>query len=132
MGAFVDARIAAIKAGLKLTPDQEKNWPTFEQAYRDLAKLRAERMAARWERRGEDRRAGDRDANPIERLGRRADALTARGTALKHYADAAGPLYQSLDDGQKDRFLWLSWPVGPRHHGPFASWRMHRGEGGER
>src|ERR1700686_1250521 len=92
MGAFIDARIAAIKAGLKLTPDQEKNWPAFEQAYRDLAKQRAERMAARWERRGEDQRAGDREFNPIDRLQRRADALTARGTALKHYADAASPL----------------------------------------
>jgi len=133
MGAFVDARIAALKAGLKLTPDQEKNWPAFEQAYRDLAKLRAERMAARWEeRRGEDQRAGDRDVNPIERLERRADALTTRGTALKHYADAAGPLYQSLDDGQKHRFLLLSRPLGPRHHERFAFWRMHRGEGEER
>ena len=37
--AFTDARIAALKAGLQLTPDQEKNWPPFEQALRDLAKL---------------------------------------------------------------------------------------------
>jgi zinc resistance-associated protein len=132
MGAFIDARVAAIKAGLQLTPDQEKNWPAFEQAYRDLAKLRAERMAARFERRGEDRRDGDRDVNPIDRMGRRADSLIARGTALKHYADAAGPLYQSLDEGQKHRFTWLSRPMGPRHHEHFAFWRMHRGEGEER
>lgn len=33
--AFTDARIAALKAGLTLTPDQEKNWPPFEQALRD-------------------------------------------------------------------------------------------------
>jgi zinc resistance-associated protein len=32
--AFTDARIAALKAGLQLTPDQEKNWPPFEQAIR--------------------------------------------------------------------------------------------------
>ena len=25
--AFADARVAALKAGLKLTPEQEKNWP---------------------------------------------------------------------------------------------------------
>ena len=38
--AVVDARIAALKAGLKLTPDQEKNWPAYEAALRNLAKLR--------------------------------------------------------------------------------------------
>jgi zinc resistance-associated protein len=123
--AFIDARVAAIKAGLKLTPEQEKNWPAFEQAYRDVAKLRAERMRARWERRGEFGREGNQaaDGSPIDRLSRRADAVIARGTALKHLADAAGPLYQSLDEGQKQRFLLLSRP----HHERFASWRMHRG-----
>ena len=45
--AFVDARIAALKAGLELTPDQAKNWPAFEQALRDMAQLRAQLRAAR-------------------------------------------------------------------------------------
>ena len=45
--AFVDARIAALKAGLELTPDQAKNWPAFEQALRDMRQLRAQRRAAR-------------------------------------------------------------------------------------
>ena len=44
--AFLDARLAALHAGLKLTPDQEKSWPAFEQAYRELAALRAERINA--------------------------------------------------------------------------------------
>ena len=39
MAAFADARIAALKAGLELTPDQAKNWPALEQALRDLAQL---------------------------------------------------------------------------------------------
>src|ERR1700737_4949950 len=45
--AFTDARIAAVKAGLKLTPDQEKLWPPLESAVRDFAKLRIERANAR-------------------------------------------------------------------------------------
>src|SRR5271156_5432069 len=45
--AFADARIAAVKAGLKLTPDQEKLWPPVEAAVRDFAKLRIERANAR-------------------------------------------------------------------------------------
>ncbi len=44
--AFVDARIAAIKAGLRLTAEQEKNWPAFEEAYRNVAKLRTDRILA--------------------------------------------------------------------------------------
>ena len=45
--AFADARIAAVKAGLKLTPDQEKLWPPVEAAVRDFAKLRIDRANAR-------------------------------------------------------------------------------------
>src|SRR5579862_6441899 len=45
--AFTDARIAALKAGLELTPDQAKSWPPFEQALRDRAQLRIEHMKER-------------------------------------------------------------------------------------
>jgi zinc resistance-associated protein len=47
--AFLDARIAALKAALELNAEQEKNWPPLESAMRDLAKQRAERFAA-WKR----------------------------------------------------------------------------------
>ena len=143
--AFGEARLASLKAGLLLTADQEKNWPAFEQAYRDMAKVRADRMRERFERRdrarteNQNQPAGNQPTaaqpaekvNPIERMQRAAANMTARGAALKKLADAAGPLYQSLDDGQKQRFLLLSRPMGPRHHEHFAFWRMHRGEGQE-
>src|ERR1700758_5386115 len=45
--AFADARIAAIHAGLKLTPDQEKLWPPVESAVREFAKMRIDRGQAR-------------------------------------------------------------------------------------
>jgi hypothetical protein len=45
--AFVDARIAAVHAGLKLTADQEKLWAPVEAAVRDFAKLRMDRANAR-------------------------------------------------------------------------------------
>src|SRR5947208_15249232 len=59
--ALTDARIAAVKAGLKLTPEQEKLWPPVEAAVRDFAKLRIDRANARMnaERdRSEERRVG--------------------------------------------------------------------------
>ena len=42
--AFLDARVAALHAGLRLSADQEKSWATFEQAYRELAALRSHRQ----------------------------------------------------------------------------------------
>ena len=75
IAAFTDARIAAIKAALKLTPAQEKNWPAVEQALRDNSKERITRREAR-------RAAGQR-TDATERLRDRADALTARAAALR-------------------------------------------------
>jgi hypothetical protein len=112
IAAFADARIAALKAGLQLTAEQEKHWPAVEAALRELAKERAARMQERFARmdaRREARRSGEapRRADAIERLRRGADALGTRAAALKRLADAAEPLYASLDDAQKRRFSVL-------------------------
>ena len=127
IAAFSDARIAALHAGLKLNTEQEKSWPAVESALRDLAKQRAERFAAR--------ASADRPKDPIERLTMRADVMGQRAAALKKLADAAGPLYKSLDDAQKRRFVMLA-RLGARqeaggfrgHHG-FGGWH-HRGSRG--
>ena len=101
--ALLDARIAALRAGLKLSAEQEKHWPAVEAAIRELAKQRADRMAARRDARGADTPRPD----AIERMRRGADAMTTRAAALKQLADASEPLYQSLDEGQKRRFAML-------------------------
>jgi zinc resistance-associated protein len=113
ISAFGDARIAAIHAGLKLTPEQEKNWPGVESALRDLAKQRSEWFAAR--------ASANRPTDPIERLSLRAKVMQERGAALKRLADASGPLYQSLDDAQKHRFTVLARLDGRQ----FGHWRGH-------
>jgi len=125
--AFTDARIAAIKAGLKLTPEQEKNWPAVETVIRDLAKARFDRMQAR----REARRDGDRQVDPIERLRQRADRMTESAAGLKKLADASEPLYKSLDDAQKRRLMVLTrqaMRVGQHgmrgHHGPRGQHRV--------
>ena len=118
MQAFTDARIAALKAGLELTPDQVKNWPPFEQAVRDMAQLRQQRMQARM--------SGDQQApsSPFDRLAKRADNMAKSSAALKKVADAGAPLYQSLNDEQKGRFTKLAHMLRPHHH--------HGFNGGER
>jgi zinc resistance-associated protein len=151
MAAFTDARIAALKAGLELTPDQAKNWPPFEQALRDAAQLRIQRMQARQAamQQGESAQPrqgqaapqqGQTPANPFDRLGRRADALSKASAALKKVADTGAPLYQGLTDAQKARFHRLAHMLRP-HFRHFASndrdgggrpggrWFQHGGEG---
>ena len=126
--AFTDARIASLKAGLKLTAEQEKNWPAVESAIRDLAKQRADRMKERADRRTERREArrGDdqaaRSPDLITRLRQGADAMDARAAGLKKLADASEPLYKSLDDAQKRRFGMLL-RMGGRGHGGFHHWQ---------
>ena len=83
MSAFTDARVAGLKAGLKLTPEQEKNWPAVETAIRDLAKERADGMATRHEaRRGSDNAQQSRP-DAVARLREGADAMTMRAASLK-------------------------------------------------
>jgi hypothetical protein len=120
MRAFAEARLAALHAGLGLTPDQEKNWPAFEQAAREMAKLRLDRIGAAINARREDSRRddGSRDrqpqfGDPSDRLHQRAAAMLEGGAALKKVADAIDPLYKSLDDGQKRRFAMLQRMLRP-------------------
>ena len=126
VSAFADARIAALKAGLQLTSDQAKNWPPFEQAVRDLVQLRVERLQAR--QAGEQQQQG----TPFERLSRRADSMAKSSAALKKIADAGAPLYQSLNDDQKGRFMRLARMLRPHHrmHGDHdRGWRDDRRDG---
>ena len=128
MKAFTDARVAALKAGLELTPEQEKNWPAVEAASRDMAKARADRMAAR---------ANEQPpSDPVECLHRRAERLGTIAAGLKKLADAEEPLYKSLDDAQKQRFKILTQALRPHHNMGFAGWQKrgwsgHDGRGQE-
>jgi zinc resistance-associated protein len=98
--AFGEARLAALKTGLMLNAEQATNWPAFEQAARDFEKLRMDRRIAL-------RRALPSN-DPVERLRRRATAMSDTGAALNKLADATEPLYKSLDENQKRRFAMLN------------------------
>jgi hypothetical protein len=127
--AYADAKIAAVHAGLKLNADQEKLWPPVESAVRSLVKIRLDHANARM--------ASDRDGqgaqnsdDPVVRLREHAETMAATADAMKKIADAADPLYKTLDDGQKRRLAVLT-----HRHGRFGGegWRHHwmeRGEGG--
>jgi cell shape-determining protein MreC len=127
--AFTDAKIAALKAALKLTPAQEKNWPAVETTLRDIAKARAERFAQAKEK----FKDMEEHRSVIDGLRFRSKALAARAVEAEKLADAAKPLYDSLDDAQKRRLNMMLHRIasGHMHH-----WRHHHGmwgqESGER
>jgi hypothetical protein len=127
--ALTDARIAAVHAGLKLNPDQEKLWPPVETAVRDFAKMRIDRANARMNAQKDDSQDAQKPEDPVARLRARADNMATSATALKKIADAADPLYKTLDDGQKRRLAILTHMEGRSGGG----WR-HRGfeRGGDR
>ena len=134
LAAFTDARIAALKAGLELTPDQAKNWPPFEQALREAAQLRGERMQARVQQRDNAPNAqaapeqGQAPGNPFDRLAQRADRIGKASAALKKVAETGQPLYQSLTDAQKQRFTRLARMLRPH----FRRFAFNDREGGWR
>jgi hypothetical protein len=47
---LLDAKIAGFKAGLKLTPDQERLWAPFETAVRDADKMHIDQMKSMMDR----------------------------------------------------------------------------------
>jgi hypothetical protein len=107
--AFLNARIAALKAVLALTPDQEKLWAPLEAAIRDAHKESSERA--------QKLHTGPEPATVFELLDLVADHEIARAQALKKFVAAAQPLVASLSPEQKRRvpaFLGL----GESEHGP--------------
>jgi hypothetical protein len=101
--AITERRIDVVKAALQLTPDQQKYWPAIEAAIRARADARRSRLI---------QLAGyasdKRERSPLDLLRDRADALTARGAALKRLVDAWQPLYETLDDAQRIRLRVLA------------------------
>jgi hypothetical protein len=99
---MLDAKLAGMKAELKLNADQEKLWTPFETAVRDSAKDRMENMQKMMEMRKQNEQA-----SPIDLLDTWSADLTQAGANMKKIADAAKPLYASLDETQKHDFTML-------------------------
>jgi hypothetical protein len=96
LDALTDARVAAIQAGLKLNPEQQKLWPPLELAIRAMAADRAARM--------ERMRSGERPTPPadlMERLDRRAERVSQRAQRITALQSALKPLWASFDERQK-------------------------------
>jgi len=106
---IIDARIAAIKAGLHLTPAQQKDWDALEKVVRDVISARAARQIAAMKEAAEFR---DKD-DVVSGMQLASKDLIARGEELQKVAEAAAPLYASMDTAQKHRFALLLHSFAP-------------------
>ena len=95
-----DANIDRIKTELNLTPEQEKNWTAFNSAMHYLGHNGADRLNLRIAR---ARR--DPPDDIIEQMRNEAQFLNDRAVDQRSVADAADPLFASLNDKQKAIFI---------------------------
>ena len=95
-----DSYIERIKTELNLTPEQEKHWFGFSSAMHYLGHNGAERLNLRIAR-----AKRDPPDDIIEQMRNEAQFLIDRAADQRNVADAAEPLYSSLDDKQKEVFI---------------------------
>jgi hypothetical protein len=95
-----DANIERIKNELKLTPEQEKHWTGFNSAMHYLGHNGADRLNLRIAR-----AKRDPPDDIIEQMRNEAQFLNDRALDQRGVADAAEPLFASLDDKQKQIFI---------------------------
>jgi LTXXQ motif family protein len=95
-----DANIERIKNELKLTPEQEKHWTGFNSAMHYLGHNGADRLNLRIAR-----AKRDPPDDVIEQMRNEAQFLNDRAVDQRSVADAAEPLFASLDDKQKQVFI---------------------------
>ena len=95
-----DSYIDRIKAELNLTSEQEKNWSAFNSAMHYLGHNGAERLNLRIAR-----AKRDPPDDIVEQMRNEAQFLTDRAADQRAVADAAEPLFTSLDDKQKTTFI---------------------------
>ena len=95
--AGIDAQLKGMKTSLRLTADQEKDWGSFESAVKDAE-------TARFIALQKEQSSG---LTPMDRLNAKAERLTESQAGLDKIVEAAKPLYLSLDDTQKHKFITL-------------------------
>jgi hypothetical protein len=95
-----DSYIERIKTELNLTPEQEKNWSAFSSAMHYLGHNGADRLNLRV-----SRAKRDPPDDIIEQMRNEAQFLVDRAADQRNVADAAEPLFVSLDNKQKQLFI---------------------------
>ena len=112
--AGIEAQLKGLKTSLRLTADQEKDWGPFESAVKAAEKARV--VALQKEQGGA--------LSPMDLNTAKAERLAQSEADLDKIVEAAKPLYESLDDKQKYKFITLGRTLVPER-GEFAK-KMRR------
>ena len=95
--AAINGQLKSMKTSLRLSADQEKLWDPFESAVKDGENARLLAL---------QREQGD-NLSPMDRLTAKADRIAESRANLEKMVEAAKPLYGSLEDEQKHKFITL-------------------------
>ena len=116
--AALDSQLKRMKTSLRLSADREKLWDQFESAVKDGGRARVVAL---------QKEQGD-NLSPMDRLTAKADRLAQSGANLEKIVGAAEPLYATLDDAQKHKFITLGRTLVPER-GRFVKEMRHVGKG---
>jgi zinc resistance-associated protein len=116
--AAIDTQLKGMKTSLRLTADQEKDWGSFESAVKDGE-------TARFIALQKEQSSG---LTPMDRLNAKAERLAESQAGLEKIVEAAKPLYLSLDDTQKHKFIALGRMLVPER-GRFVKAMRRVGKG---
>jgi hypothetical protein len=105
----IDSQLKTMKTNLHLSAEQDALWGPFEAAVKDGAKSRV--LALQKEQ-------GD-SMSPMDRNLAKADRIVQGQATIEAMVDAAKPLYASLDETQKHKFITLGRMLVPER-GQFA------------
>ncbi len=105
----IDTQLKTMKTNLHLTADQEALWGPFEAVVKDGAKARV--IALQKEQ--------SDSLSPMDRNLAKADRIAQGQATIEKMVDAAKPLYASLDETQKHKFVTLGRMLVPER-GQFA------------
>ena len=107
--AAIEAQLKGMRTSLRLNADQGELWAPFESAVKDGQNARL--LALQKEQ-------GD-NLSPMDRLTAKADRIAESRANLEKMVEAAKPLYASLGDEQKHKFITLGRMLVPER-GSFA------------
>jgi LTXXQ motif family protein len=105
----IDTQLKSMKTNLHLSADQDALWGPFEAAVENGAKARV--LALQKEQ--------SDSLSPMDRNLAKADRIAQGQAAIETMVDAAKPLYASLDETQKHKFVTLGRMLVPER-GQFA------------
>ena len=115
--AAIEAQLKSMKTSLRLSAEQEKLWGPFESAVKDGQNARL--LALQKEQ--------SDNLSPMDRSAK-ADRLTRSRANLEKIVEAAKPLYASLADEQRHKFITLGRMLVPER-GRFVKGMRRLGTG---